>query len=162
MNSATACYQSPIGQLVVSGTEDGVHSVCFNDTVAAGSRRDFVPYCVQETIEQLHEYFCHQRQEFNLILNLAQSSPFQQRVWQILQEIPWGQTQTYSQVAHQMGQPLAVRAIGTTNTHNPFVIILPCHRIIGTNGLLTGYAGGLLRKQWLLNHEQQAVQLQTK
>lgn len=160
MNIATAFYQSPIGQLVVSGTEEGINSVRFSDENLYVEQETPVPYCLQEAIEQLHEYFCHQRQSFKLRLNLAQGTPFQQEVWNILKGIPWGQTRSYAQIAQQMGQPNAVRAVGTANADNPFLIILPCHRIIGSSGFLTGYAGGLLRKQWLLNHEQQIVQLE--
>lgn len=160
MNTVTTCYQSPIGQLVVSGTEKGILSVRFNDNSLSASQNTSIPYCMQEAIEQLHEYFCHQREEFDLKLNLSQGTHFQQRVWEILKEIPWGETRSYAQIAHLIGQPLAVRAVGAANANNPFLIILPCHRIIGSSGILTGYAGGLLRKQWLLKHEQQTVQLE--
>lgn len=160
MNILTACYQSPIGQLIVSGTEEGINSVRFNDESPSASRSNTTPYCIQEAIEQLHEYFCHQRRDFQLTLNLGKGTPFQQRVWQVLQEIPWGETRSYAQIAHLVGQPLAVRAVGAANANNPFLIILPCHRIIGSSGILTGYAGGLLRKHWLLKHEQQSVQLE--
>lgn len=135
-------------------------SVRFSDESHPGAQNYAVPYCIQEAIEQLHEYFCHQRQEFKLKLNLSQGTSFQQRVWEILQEIPWGETKSYAQIAHLIGQPLAVRAVGAANANNPFLIVLPCHRIIGSSGILTGYAGGLLRKQWLLKHEQQTVQLE--
>lgn len=160
MNTVATCYQSPIGQLVVSGSEKGILSVCFNDDSHLSSQSNTIPYCIQEAIEQLHEYFCHQREEFNLKLNLSQGTLFQQRVWEVLKEIPWGETRSYAQIAHLIGQPLAVRAVGAANANNPFLIILPCHRIIGSSGILTGYAGGLLRKQWLLKHEQQSVQLE--
>lgn len=117
------------------------------------------PLCMEEAVEQLHEYFCHQRKGFQLELDLLQGTLFQQKVWQALQSIPWGETRSYTQIALEIEEPQAVRAVGTANAQNPFLIILPCHRVIGSSGVLTGYAAGLLRKQWLLHHEQQSLQL---
>lgn len=91
---------------------------------------------------------------------MNQGTPFQQRVWESISAIPWGETRSYAQIAREIEQPLSVRAVGSANGQNPFLIVLPCHRIIGSSGLLTGYSGGLLRKQWLLRHEQQSVQLE--
>ena len=159
MNKSLACYQSPIGQLVISGSENGVSSILFGDQPFHSSSRH-LPLCLQEAVEQLHEYFCHQREEFSLALDMEQGTSFQQKVWKALRTIPWGETRSYGQVAREIDQPLSVRAVGSANGQNPFLIVLPCHRIIGSSGLLTGYSGGLLRKQWLLRHEQQSIQLE--
>lgn len=101
---------------------------------------------------QLDEYFAGQRQEFDIPLKLSGTS-FQNRVWQELARIPFGTTITYAELARRIGQPTAARAVGHANAKNPLSILIPCHRVIATSGQLTGYAGGLLRKQWLLDHE---------
>jgi methylated-DNA-[protein]-cysteine S-methyltransferase len=102
--------------------------------------------------EQLAEYFAGQRQQFDIALKLA-GTPFQQRVWQELVRIPFGTTITYAELARRVGRPTASRAVGHANGRNPISIIVPCHRVIGANGKLTGYAGGLDKKQWLLEWE---------
>lgn len=101
---------------------------------------------------QLKEYFAGVRKTFTLPIKLC-GTPFQMRVWQQLQKIPYGQTRTYKQIAEAVGSPNACRAVGMANHNNPIAIIVPCHRVIGSNGLLTGYAGGLDFKQYLLNIE---------
>lgn len=103
-------------------------------------------------IKQLQEYFDGERKDFDLPLNQP-GSDFQQTVWQELLTIPYGNTITYNQQSRQMKTPLAIRAIAAANGRNNLWIIVPCHRVIGSNGSLTGYAGGLWRKQWLLEHE---------
>ncbi|MEB3294614.1 MAG: methylated-DNA--[protein]-cysteine S-methyltransferase [Synechococcales bacterium] len=105
------------------------------------------------TQQQLSEYFHHQRQQFDLPL-APQGTAFQQQVWRSLCAIPYGQTISYRTMAHYLGQPNAARAVGAANGRNPISIIIPCHRVIATNGNLTGYAGGVDRKQWLIQHEQ--------
>jgi methylated-DNA-[protein]-cysteine S-methyltransferase len=106
--------------------------------------------------QQLNEYFAGQRQEFDLPLKLA-GTPFQQRVWQELVRIPFGKTITYAQLAQRVGKPTAFRAVGSANGRNPISIIVPCHRVIGADGTLTGYGGGVDRKQWLLDWERGAT-----
>ncbi|HEY9646044.1 MAG TPA: methylated-DNA--[protein]-cysteine S-methyltransferase [Chroococcidiopsis sp.] len=106
-----------------------------------------------QTQEQLTDYFAHQRQQFDLPID-PQGTAFQKQVWQLLQQIPFGETCSYGALAHMLGQPNASRAVGAANGRNPISIIVPCHRVIAANGKLTGYAGGLDRKQWLLHHEQ--------
>ena len=103
--------------------------------------------------EQLAEYFAHQRQQFNLPLEPA-GTEFQKQVWHLLQEIPFGATISYGTLAKMTGNPRASRAVGAANGRNPLGIVVPCHRVIATSGALTGYAGGVDRKQWLLQHEQ--------
>lgn len=153
------CYQSPIGQIVISGSEAGIASVTFDDQPLQ-TQPQLLPLCIEEAVNQLHEYFCHQRKDFDLKLDFKKGTLFQQKVWQALNSIPWGETRSYTQIAFKAEQPQAVRAVGTANAQNPFLIILPCHRVIGSSGVLTGYAGGLLRKKWLLHHEQQSLQLE--
>jgi len=106
---------------------------------------------------QLTEYFCGTRRHFDLPLDAA-GTIFQQEAWSALQQIPYGQTRTYQQQAAVIGRPAAVRAVGTANGRNPISIIVPCHRVIGANGSLTGYGGGLNAKQWLLAHESKHAQ----
>ena len=105
-----------------------------------------------ETKQQLTAYFTGTLNEFDLPLQL-QGSTFQQRVWEALKTIPYGTTISYGELAQQIGQPNASRALGLANGRNPVSIIVPCHRVIGANGKLRGYGGGIERKQWLLNHE---------
>ena len=102
--------------------------------------------------DQLAEYFAGQRQQFDVPLKLA-GTPFQQRVWQELARIPFATTINYAELARRVGQPSASRAVGNANGRNPISIIVPCHRVIGASGKLTGYAGGVERKKWLLDHE---------
>lgn len=158
ISKISSFYQSPIGQVVINGTDAGITSITFDDQPVRNQQ--LLPLCMQEAVDQLHEYFCHQRKDFQLELDWSQGTLFQQSVWQALRTIPWGETRSYTQIAQQVEQPLAVRAVGAANAQNPFLITLPCHRVIGSSGVLTGYAGGLLRKQWLLRHEQQSLQLE--
>lgn len=152
-------YNSPIGPLLISGNENGIRSIRFHKGAAPQLPKEgSIPICIQEAIEQLTAYFCQLRHGFDLQLDL-QGTPFQLSVWRALTGIGWGQTLSYAQLAEQIGAPGAARAVGMANAQNPCLIVLPCHRVIGSSGMLTGYAGGLLRKQWLLQHEQQVLQL---
>lgn len=108
-----------------------------------------------EVREQLAEYFAGHRRRFDVPLRLT-GTPFQQRVWQELHSIPYGCTITYAELAERVGKPTASRAVGHANGRNPISILVPCHRVIGASGKLTGYAGGVARKQWLLNWEGQS------
>lgn len=107
--------------------------------------------------KQLSEYFAGERTAFDIELRLA-GTPFQQRVWTALRDIPYGQTVSYGELAETLGQPTASRAVGLANGKNPIGIIVPCHRVIGANGSLTGYGGGLERKRWLLAFESSSMQ----
>ena len=107
---------------------------------------------LRKTQEQLVEYFSHQRREFDLPL-LATGTEFQQSVWEALCAIPFGATESYGALARRLSNPKAVRAVGRANGQNPIAIVVPCHRVIGADGSLTGYGGGLDRKRWLLEHE---------
>ena len=150
---------SPIGDLLLTGDGHNLTGLYTPEhvrpPVELGERSD------QEFAEarrQLVEYFAGERANFELALAPA-GTPFQQRVWQRLQEIPLGQTSSYGQLAIDIGQPTAVRAVGMANGRNPISIIVPCHRVVGSTGALTGYAGGLAAKRWLLAHEQEVAGL---
>ncbi len=152
----TACYSSEIGLLEIVATEQHLKSVLFvdresvsDDVIAA--QMDGPPP-ITTCLAQLDEYFRGERRDFTLSLD-PEGTDFQKAVWQQLLAIPYGQTVSYLDIARQMGQEKAVRAVGAANGQNPIVIIVPCHRVIGSNGQLTGYGGGLWRKAWLLGHE---------
>ncbi|MCG7534070.1 methylated-DNA--[protein]-cysteine S-methyltransferase [Pseudoalteromonas sp. OOF1S-7] len=140
---------SPVGDVTLQATDKGLSYVGFapKSRYPDGSNTHLERAC-----EQLTEYFAGQRTCFDVALD-TQGTPFQQAVWQLLCQIPFGETNTYGWMANKLENPKAVRAVGSANGKNPISIIVPCHRIIGANGKLTGYAGGLARKSWLLAHE---------
>jgi methylated-DNA-[protein]-cysteine S-methyltransferase len=146
--------QSPLGPLKIEASETGLCSVLFIEegTGAYLLEQNQANDITRNTVIQLHEYFNGQRQVFELPLT-PHGSAFQQEVWKELVKIPYGQTDTYGAIAHKLNNPLSVRAVGTANGRNPIAIIIPCHRVIGANGTLTGYAGGLWRKEYLLKLE---------
>jgi methylated-DNA-[protein]-cysteine S-methyltransferase len=142
-------YRSPIGTLEIVGSQDGISSVSFVDeAVAYGD----IPACLQECALQLNEYFVGRRVEFTFMLDL-QGTQFQKKVWRELRKIPFGKTVSYLEVALAVGTRESTRAVGRANGQNPLVIVVPCHRVIGRDGSLTGYGGGLRRKRWLLDFE---------
>ena len=147
---STTYYHSPIGWIEIQASCDAVTSLVFcderkNDT-CNGS---VIP---AECVRQLDEYFSGQRTEFDLPVKQA-GTKFQQSVWNVLTDIPFGATVSYGFVAKMLNNPKSVRAVGAANGRNMVWIIVPCHRVIGADGSLTGYAGGLERKKWLLDHE---------
>jgi len=150
MRILNAYYVSPIGPLELSGTSDGIVSVSFVKTRRSDDRN--LPESVKEGIRQLDEYFKGSRKRFSLKLVLL-GTPFQKLVWQQLKKIPYGKVASYGDVAMAIGHPHAYRAVGNANNKNPLPIIIPCHRVIGSDGKLVGYGSGLWRKEWLLNHE---------
>lgn len=113
---------------------------------------------LRKTAAQLDEYFAGIRRDFDIPLTFITGTPFQRRVWQELSAIPYGETRSYADIAAAIGNPKAVRAVGMANHHNPISIIIPCHRVIGKDGSLTGYAGGLDAKTWLLAQEKSSIQ----
>jgi methylated-DNA-[protein]-cysteine S-methyltransferase len=149
---------SPIGKLTLR-TSDRLLSGVFMETVAneAQTRAGWVraDERLEDARRQLDEYFAGSRTVFDLELDLTGGTGFQQRVWNALLTIPYGESVSYGEIARRIGQPAAVRAVGLANGRNPIAIIVPCHRVIGANGTLTGYGGGLDRKRVLLAHEQQ-------
>lgn len=146
-------YSSPLGQLLITATDEAVASLEFT-TETAGSipPLEQLPACLQQCRQELDEYFVGKRLAFGFPVQVV-GTDFQQKVWQLLAAIPFGKTVSYNWLALQLNNPGAIRAIGSANGKNKLAIILPCHRVIGSNGQLVGYAGGLWRKQWLLNHE---------
>ena len=146
---------TPCGALCIAGTTQGLTRVEFQD-----GERPVRPQpdwredqgVLDEAREQLQAYFEGRRQRFTLPV-APEGTPFQQRVWQELQDIPWGTTTTYREIAERLGQPAAVRAVGHANGRNPIAIVIPCHRVVGADGRLTGYAGGIATKRRLLQHE---------
>ncbi len=147
---------SPVGTLTLAGHEDRLSHLRMVDQTYEPDRADWVrnDTAFADAAEQLEEYFAGERTEFDLELNLV-GTAFQRRVWAALSTIPYGQTRSYGQIAAQLGTPKASRAVGLANGHNPIGIIVPCHRVIGANGSLTGYGGGLNRKRVLLDMEKQ-------
>lgn len=146
----TTWIQSPVGWLEIKGTEAGIACIRFGEP--QGGPLETVPPYLATAVTQLKEYFRKQRTHFELDLN-PQGTAFQQKVWRQLQTIPFGTTSSYQRMANQLGDPNVVRAAASANGKNPIAIVIPCHRVIGSDGSLTGYAGGLHRKKWLLQHE---------
>ena len=149
--------ESPIGRLLLVSDGEfltGLYMDVAGRTVAGRDIwvEDTAAGALPSAVRQLGEYFNGCRREFDLPLRL-QGSDFQQRVWQVLKEIPYGETWSYGALARRIGNPNASRAVGLANGRNPISILIPCHRVIGTDGSLTGYGGGLERKRWLLAHE---------
>lgn len=140
---------SPIGLLKIVATAEGIAEVNFVEQHTDGENPSSL---TQQCAQELQEYFDGQRQTFTCKLN-PEGTAFQQKVWQLLHTISCGQTATYLQQSQRLGDVKAIRAVGNANGKNPIAIIIPCHRVIGTNGKLVGYAGGAWRKQWLLEHE---------
>ncbi|MEK4201916.1 methylated-DNA--[protein]-cysteine S-methyltransferase [Cytobacillus sp. FSL K6-0265] len=144
---------SPVGVLAIEGTEKAITAVQFLDgTEIKEPLRDDSPDVMKACVRQLEEYFQGKREVFDLTYELN-GTTFQTNVWQALTTIPFGETASYKDIAVIIGNEKAVRAVGSANGKNKISIIIPCHRIIGTNGKLTGYAGGMERKGWLLAHE---------
>ncbi len=145
----TVYYKSPIGTIELIGNNDGVISLYFIEEDVTSSE---TPDCLVECINQLDEYFKGVRKNFSLKLNIS-GTEFRKRVWNKLQDIPYGETCSYLDIAKAIENEKAVRAVGGANHNNKISIIIPCHRVIGSSGSLTGYGGGLWRKDWLLKHE---------
>lgn len=141
---------TPLGFTKITGDDDGIWSV----TVLNSEEKitDIIPESLQECVYQLQDYFEGKREHFDLKL-IPQGTEFQQSVWKQLQTIPYGKKISYLDLSKQLVDVKAIRAVANANGKNPIWIIIPCHRVIGSDGSLTGYAGGLARKQWLLNHE---------
>lgn len=144
-----AYLKTPLGYLEVTGGENGVKSLQFLDFRIRINR---VPHSLRPCIDQLDEYFKGKRRDFDFLID-PQGTEFQMKIWTCLRNIPYGKTMTYRELAEMAGMPAALRAVGHANATNPLSLIIPCHRVIGANGRLTGYAFGLWRKKWLLEHE---------
>ncbi len=154
-------YHCPLGNYILASSQKGVTCVVLEDNMAARFERwkhDDIQ--IQEgnnkhnntVASELDEYFMGRLREFSVSLDLR-GTPFQRQVWESLRSIPYGETRSYSQIARAMGRPTVARAVGGANTSNPISIVVPCHRVIGADGNLTGYGGGLTKKETLLNLE---------
>ncbi len=155
-----SCYtDTPLGLAEISGNQDGIASVTVLNFNSEDEKQAFlqkqeshIPETLEDCVIQLQEYFRGERQKFSLKLN-PKGTDFQHNIWKLLQTIPYGKTMSYLELSKKFGDVKAIRAVAGANGKNPLWIVVPCHRVIGSDGSLTGYAGGLHRKQWLLNHE---------
>ncbi len=144
---------SPLGTLRLTGDVSGVSAIsCLDDPMPDLPLARNLPAPMQQARDQLTDYFNGIRKDFTFLMTPI-GTPFQQRVWEALLTVPFGQTRSYLSLARQLGDEKAIRAVASANGRNPLAVVIPCHRIIGSDGSLTGYAGGLWRKQWLLEHE---------
>ena len=151
----TAFYKTPIGTAKIEGTREGISAITIlNEEIDSSVN---IPECLKGCVTQLDEYFQGKRTEFNLKLN-PKGTDFQQKVWNALLKVPFGKTRTYLDQTKTVGNIKAIRAVASANGKNLIWIVIPCHRIIGSDGSLTGYAGGIWRKKWLLNHESPSKQ----
>lgn len=150
----TACIKTPLGVTKIVGDENGISQI---HILNEGNIIDVVPFILQEAVTQLQDYFEGKSNDFTFKLNPS-GTEFQQKVWKGLLEIPFGKTMSYLELSKKLGDVKAIRAVASANGKNPLWIVVPCHRVIGTDGSLTGYAGGLWRKKWLLEHENPTTQ----
>lgn len=150
----TCFIESPLGITKIVGDENGISVI---SVLSEGKKTAKIPNSLKECVSQLREYFDGQRQDFDFKMN-PQGTDFQQKVWQELLNIPFGKTMSYLDLSKKLGDVKAIRAVASANGRNPLWIVVPCHRVIGTDGSLTGYAGGLWRKKWLLEHESPSKQ----
>lgn len=157
MNLYSQWMESPVGRLKLVASDQGLVAILWeNDSprrvrLSVPRESDAHPVLLQ-TEQQLKEYFHGRRRSFELPLDM-QGTAFQRLVWEALLSIPYGETRSYGQLANQLGKPRAVRAVGAANGRNPVSIVVPCHRVVGSTGKLTGFAGGLEAKAYLLAHE---------
>tara|TARA_R110002094_G_scaffold92705_2_gene94389 strand:- start:303 stop:773 length:471 start_codon:yes stop_codon:yes gene_type:complete len=150
----TVHIKTPLGIATIIGDENGIFSITVSDEQTIPT---IIPNVLQEAVTQLNEYFDGERTDFTLKLN-PKGTEFQQKVWGALLDIPYGKTRTYLEQSKILGDVKAIRAVASANGKNPLWIVVPCHRVIGSDGSLTGYAGGLWRKKWLLEHENPSTQ----
>ncbi|MGJ7911676.1 methylated-DNA--[protein]-cysteine S-methyltransferase [Neobacillus sp. LXY-1] len=146
-------YESPIGVIEIIGTNEAVSSILFSEgSKKVNDLHAETPTVLEECYNQLDEYFKGERNEFTFPIQF-EGTEFQKTVWEALIKIPYAKTGSYKDIAVSIGNEKAIRAVGSANGKNKLSIVIPCHRVIGSNGKLTGYAGGLWRKEWLLQHE---------
>ena len=150
-----AFIASPLGTLEIIGDTNGISVVTFRDEKIPQSEK--IPEALKTAVLQLQEYFEGNRTDFDLKLN-PQGTDFQKRVWKELSQISFGKTTSYLQMAKNLGNPKVIRSAASANGKNPIAILIPCHRVIGSDQSMTGYAGGIWRKKWLLEHESPVTQ----
>jgi len=146
-----AYYNSPIGLLAIVGNDYSISQIRFAEGFTVRPSES-APAEVSKCIRELDEYFNGQRQQFT-VRTAPEGTEFQKKIWKIVQTVEYGRTASYADIARKYGDRKAIRAIGKANGQNPIVIVIPCHRILGLKGELTGYVGGLEKKKWLLKHE---------
>jgi len=154
-------HESPIGWIEIEGSEAGVSALNFVGSGSAKAerpRKELLPAPLADCLTQLDEYFRGDRTAFSVKLDLR-GTAFQKQVWAKLLRVKFGRTTTYKALAEAIGRPAATRAVGGANHRNPVSIVVPCHRVVGSDGSLTGYGGGLWRKEWLLRHESRDLSL---
>ena len=151
----TAYIKTPLGIAKIQGDENGISILCIHDEGTISSE---IPTILKEAVAQIVDYFEGKRTDFTFKINPS-GTEFQQKVWKGLLEIPFGKTVSYLELSKKLGNTKAIRAVAAANGKNPLWIVVPCHRVIGTQGSLTGYAGGLWRKKWLLDHENATIQV---
>ncbi|MEP6261174.1 MAG: methylated-DNA--[protein]-cysteine S-methyltransferase [Gillisia sp.] len=151
----TTIFNTPLGSAAISGNEEGISSIKILDKAQPESNN--IPEILIPAVEQLSAYFKGELENFTLKTN-PEGTPFQKKVWNALTQIPFGNTMSYLELSKLLGDVKAIRAVAAANGKNPLWIVVPCHRVIGSDGSLTGYAGGLWRKKWLLEHEYPPVQ----
>ncbi len=147
-----ALFASPVGVLEIVEQGGALRELHFRSSREAPPSEPPLSPLLQRCLRELEEYFQGTRRSFTVPLHL-QGTPFQVQVWQALQEIPYGETRSYQEIAVAIGNPRALRAVGGANNKNPLALLVPCHRVIGKDGSLTGFGGGLDIKEWLLEHE---------
>ena len=150
----TTFIKTSLGIAKIVGDENGISVISISNE---GDSSPTIPTVLQESVSQLNDYFNGKRTDFTFKLNPS-GTEFQQKVWKGLLEIPFGKTISYLELSKKLGDVKAIRAVASANGKNPLWIVFPCHRVIGTDGSLTGYAGGLWRKKWLLEHENSSNQ----
>lgn len=150
MKTEVAYLKTPIGTAKIVGSINGIQEVSVLENEIETSKT--IAKCLQNCVTQLEEYFAGKRKDFELTIN-PKGTNFQLKVWKSLLQVPFGKTLTYREQSLYLGDIKAIRAVASANGKNPIWIIIPCHRIIGSDGSLTGYAGGVWRKKWLLEHE---------
>ena len=157
MTTYTSFLSSPIGPLKITTSREEVLEISFSDLMA-DSTGELLPDLHLDCISQLQQYFAGKLRDFTVALK-PKGTGFQQKVWQALREIPHGHTISYLELALRLGDPKSIRAVAAANGKNRIAIIIPCHRVIGSDGTLVGYAAGLRKKEWLLQHEGAISQL---
>jgi len=150
---AWTSYESPLGTLTLSATERGLSGLHFPGRTGGLAEADRDPAPLAAATLQLDEYFARERRKFDLELDQSAGTPFQRAVWRELQHVPYGETVSYGELARRIGRLDRIRAVGGANARNPLSIVVPCHRVVGADGGLTGYGGGLERKRALLDLE---------
>ena len=155
--SGRSYLKSPLGLIKITSCINGVRQISFSEDKDEPLLEPGPP-CHREAISQLQTYFEGSLKQFSLDLDLV-GTDFQIKVWQELQRISWGRTISYKELAQRLGDIKTIRAVGGANGQNPLAIVIPCHRVIGADGNLVGYAGGIERKEWLLRHEGALKQL---